>query len=76
MIINGIIFLGLVALAGVGTELYRLYRTYTHRVKQRDLHTWRERQQSKWKIRHPSFQFEQTSKWDGDIPVLVKKEKK
>lgn len=75
MIVNGAIFFGLVVLAGVVTELCKSYQANKRRVQRQDLQVWRERQQSKWKVKYPSFQFEHANKWDGDIPVLVKKEK-
>lgn len=41
-----------------------------------DFYAWRECQQSKWRIKYPSTQFDQTPKWDDDIPVFASKEKK
>jgi len=41
-----------------------------------EFYTWRERQQSKWRVKHPSVQYDENPKWDGDIPVFASKEQK
>lgn len=72
-----ILFLIGIALAGVAFEL--LHQWYKKRTRYRQIekfYSWRERQQSKWRVKYPSVQYEENPKWDEDIPVFASKEKK
>lgn len=72
-----VLFLVGVALTGVAFEL--LHQWYKKRSRYRQIekfYAWRERQQSKWRVKHPSVQYDENPKWDGDIPVFTSKEQK
>lgn len=76
-ILPHVLLLVTVAISGGALEL--LHQWYKKRSRYRQIekfYAWRERQQSKWRVKHPSVQYEETPKWDGDIPVFASKEKK
>lgn len=62
-----------VMLLGVIFELRSWWVTRRDRKQTENLHTWRRDQQSKWRVKYPSVQF--NDPWD-DIPVFAQKVEK
>lgn len=60
----------------LGIDLASTLRRRTRERQIQRFYEWRDRQQSKWRVKYPSVKFDEPTKWDGDIPVFAQKEKK